>query len=306
MLLLAALTTALAGDSLRFDLADPTPDPGEPGWWRLAWTNDRAQAARVPADLLDRLSVKVTVDLLSSSETTVYHSVYVPPGEGAPLPADQLTWRGVPAFTTIERIGDLAAWVPECRGGCPPGTYKLEVWLDRQPLTGLAADQQHPVLPLADATATIDVAVLPLLDPAATSLTVRSAVRKKEASAIELTLRNESAVAAWYPNEAARIAECDWSWTRGRQPQKLNQRNGLSGQGTWGEPEGVLVAPGQAIDFRVACDAPKLPAGLKDVSVVVRVRPAARFLPQKEAESPFWFAGELSSESAPVDVGPVD
>lgn len=296
MLLLAFFTFAQAQEAIKFEIADPTPDPGERIWWRASWTNHRADPVQVPADLLDRLSMRVTVNTLTSPRPTIYESTWV--DEGAQTAKDT-QWRTVAPFATIERFGDLSTFVPECRPGCPPGSYQIEASLTPPDLAP-GHNQLLPALRSFEQTLPVEPAVLPVLDPDAATVLVRSATRKKDAATLDVTVVNNGSVTALLPGERVRVVECDWSWVRGRVPSTNPQRTFVTGQGTWEEADGTLLSPGQALDITVACDAPRIPAGSQEIAVVVRLRPAGRYLPTRDSTTPFWFAGELESDPSPV------
>jgi hypothetical protein len=299
-LLVLLITPSLAGvQPIKFELSETAPSSGDRMYFRAAWTNDSTEPVRVPADLFDHLRVRALVELPWETSGTVYEEG--PTEQPGQRLAAELAWRTVPPFTTIERIGDLSEFIPQCRDGCVTGDYQIRATLLVPSSSGLAVDQQVPEGGKWDYPLVIRPPVLPIHGADAVRLEVASVQLDKNVATIAVRVNNLGKVDAYFADTAARLEGCSWQWTRGGKTESTTARlQGTPGAIPWHEADALLVPAGGSTDTTVTCTAPKLPAGGKDATVTVTIRPTQVFVPMKKARTPFWIAGERTSEPGAV------
>ncbi|HMV66749.1 MAG TPA: hypothetical protein PKA64_07855 [Myxococcota bacterium] len=293
-------STALgAAPAIRFELSSAAPSSGERVLYRVAWTNDSTAPVRVPADLFDHLRVRTLVELPWEKSGTVYQEG--PAEAPEQRPAADIGWQTVAPFTTIERVGDLAQFIPQCRDGCITSDYQIRASLAAPPSTGLANDQLVPEGGTWDFQLEIRPPLLALQGAAAARLEVTAVDLDKNVATVQVRVHNPGTIDAYYPDTAARLEGCSWQWTRGGRTESSAARLQSSPGGVpWHEADGLIVPAGGSVDTTVTCTAPKLPGGGKDAMVSVTIRPTHLFVPMKRPRTPLWIAGERTSEPAPV------
>jgi hypothetical protein len=294
------LTAALAKTPpITVELSDASPASGDRVFVRMSWTNDSSEPVRVPADLLDRFVIRALVEVpWEPTNATAY--VERPAEAATERAASSLAWQTVPAFGTLERISDLAEFVPQCRDGCATGDYQLHARLDVAPVTGLAGDQQVPPPGSWDWNLQIRAPQMPVARAEAARLDITGLdIDKDGVATIQVRVHNLLDWDAYFPDAEARLTTCLFTWPKGNTTLKASERQTNSNRMPWHESDALLVPKGEAVDTTITCSAGKAPAANKDLTVTVTVRPRSPFVPLKRARTPFWFAGEVSGTASP-------
>lgn len=301
------MATSFAAEPVTFELSDESPVAGERVFYRVAWRNDTPDTVLVPRDLLGSLTVRAYVEVpWAPGDGTVYAetspivSAEGGAADGEARPASEIAWVTVPPFSTLERVGELGDLVPDCRGGCLAGDYHLRVTLVPPQLTDLTAGQIVPPPFVFDRQLILRAPSLPLHDARAVSLTIDAVDLGKTSAALRVRVANLGSVDAWFPKPEAQVVECDWGWVRGKSTVHLDQHAQVDGQQPWHEDVGVVIPAGGEVSFDVTCEAPKVPAMVKDPTVTARIRPIYKFIPLRATITPFWIARGVQSEPAPL------
>jgi hypothetical protein len=301
------IAASTAAEPVTFELSDESPVAGERVFYRVAWRNDTPDTVFVPRDLLGSLTVRAYVEVpWAPTDGTVYEETSPivssnPESAGDQArPASEIAWVTVPPFSTLERVGELGDLVPDCRGGCLAGDYQVRVTLVPPKLTDLTPGQIVPPPFVFDRQLILRAPALPLQDPRAASLTIESVNLDKTSAALRVRVNNLGSVDAWFPKPEAQVVECDWGWTRGKSAVRLDQNAQVDGQTPWHEDVGIVIPAGGQATFDITCEAPKVPALVKDPTVTARIRPVYKFIPLRATLTPFWFARAVQSEPTPL------
>jgi hypothetical protein len=298
-MILWLIASALARPAgVQVELSDTSPASGDHVYFRVSWANDSSEAVRVPADLLDRLVIRAYVEVPwePNSATTYTEKPAEPASE---LAASGVAWQTVPAFGTLERIGDLGEFVPQCRDGCSTGDYQVHASLDAAPISGLAGDQVAPQGGTWDWPLQIRAPSMPVARADAAKLELRGVQISKGVATVDLRVNNTLEWDAYFPDAEARIVNCGFSWSKGKKPQTAGGRLGTDSRLPWHESDALLIPKGESADIQVTCDAGKAPEGSKDLAVKVTIRARSPFVPLKRSRTPFWFAGDVSGTFMP-------
>lgn len=292
------LSVALGAPTVRFELADEHPVAGDHLYYRLSFTNDSGSAVRVPADLFDELRIRVQVEIPWEGAAPIAY-MQEPGGEPPPARrASDITWLTVPPRGTIERLGDLATSARECSDGCPAADYLLRAVLDPAPVVGGAGDQIVPAGVRWERAVQLRAPTLPIADGRALSLEITGVDRSRKEAVASLTLTNRSPVPIWIPGDGDRLFECDFAWTARRQPADARSRSAAAGGRPWNELGATLLGPGRSLDLTATCAADAVKGAGRDLTLVVRVRPAHLFVPTRATASPYHLATVISSAPA--------
>ena len=299
-LLLTTAASADDDDSIQFALSHEAGSAGQVLQFRLSWANNTLDPVRVPADLLERISLSGSFCPagVPCPKHGYGHASVRPPG----TPASTLSWRTVLPGQAIERFGRLEEIFPKaCKGGpCQAGTYDYQALSGARRIVEMADDQVDPPSIYFRRPLELKSPVLAIRDAQNSPAAIKSVSRPKNGEiTVVAVVKNRHPFPVWVPNASALLVECplDVEWADGRK-ERLDEGVGVGGQQPYDETEATRVAPGGTVRITVKCSAP--PAGLRRAKLNLRLRPFRAFHPTRTYDTPHYVDVDLHTPGYPL------
>ncbi len=290
------------GSSASSAKAEPFP----PGWqlevnhsgreagarlaWRLAWHNGSKEAVEVPVDLLERM-----VPTLERATLGAVH-IAMSTQQQLGAAARPTATRKVAPGETLERVGWLGDFFPECQRGCPPGSYTLRFVAHQASDTAPPAVSslvRHFTLQPPPQLNSVPVHAASAFDIRVVATNTRRAAGR---TTLRVTLVNRLEVPVWFPKSPRVVG---WA---GRTQLADGVEGGfgsVSGHQSneWGPRDAVLMRPGQ----RRVIDLPyDFEPGARHMWLSVRLAAPGRFRAEDADLNPFVFQGDIETDEVQV------
>lgn len=272
------------------EVSDASPGAGEHVWFRLAWENQEGEQVRVPKGLLERATMSGEYCAPGDRCPKVMVGRALPQAGALPK-ASTIAWTDVPAGTAVEHIGDLAQVFPKaCKDGCAPGRYVLRAWVPSVDYADRAADQQVPSSFERQLTVVVHSALLPVRSTSWLKVTAKAGKPTADSLPMQVTVTNTGKHALILPKPSAFFTLCSQRMVHADgKVTGADQGAGAGGQSSYHESEAVVLAPGAAHTYSVACRDFEVPGpGVVQHHVVMRLEPFREFAPKGRPATPFW------------------